>query len=452
MSRYTSALSHCKVYSMKRSHALLTAVLMLSSLGPVQAAPKAAKAPPPPPEPQEIVLRHGLSGAPLDMLATLVLRFNDAEAKPKAGNGRIQLEDVQGVADKGRLPQLALFDQEDALAMFGTRPRFRPLHQVMAAGKQNFDAKHFYPQMIDAVDDLAGRMQALPLAMSLPALFYNKTAFAKAGLDPAVLPKTWWELQEVAGKLRDAGFACPLTSSRFAWVHLENVAAQHNEPLVVKNGKQEQLALNNLVNVKHMALLTSWQKSLYFIYSGPGIEGDERFAKGECAMLTGESALYARLVRHKPDFQFGVAVLPYYDDVYGVTPSRVLPDGMALWVLAVDKKPEQLVIARFIAFLMKPDVQREWVRATGFLPMSSAAVQALREAGGNPALLAQAEARLSMPKRDAQRTKYGFGRSRIRNILNEEVEFVWGNQKPPKAALDTAVSRAAPILSNPAKP
>ena len=452
MWRYTTALFPCKVLSMKRSQALLAVVLLLASLGLVQAAPKSAKAPAPPPEPEQIVLRHGLSGAPLDVLATLALRFNDEEAKLKAGGGRIQLEDVQGVADKGQLPHLALFDQDDAMAMFDTRPRFRPLHQVMAVGKQNFDAKHFYPQMIDTVDDLAGRMQALPLAMSLPVLFYNKTAMAKAGLDPAVPPKTWWELQEVAGKLRDSGSKCPLTSSRFAWVHVENVAAQHNEPLVVKNGKQDQLALNNMVNVKHMALLTSWQKSFYFIYSGPGREGDDRFATGECAMLTGESVLYARLARQKPDFQFGIAELPYYDDVYGVRPTHVLPDGAALWVLAADKKPEQQVIARFIAFLMKPDVQREWVRATGFLPMSSAAVLALRETGGNPVLLAQADARLSMPKRDSQRTRNGFGRSRIRNILNEEVEFVWGNQKPPKAALDSAVMRAAPILSNPGKP
>lgn len=451
MSRYTNGLSPCKVHSMKRFHVLLAVGLLLSSLGQVVAAPKAAKAPAPPPEPEQIVLRHGLSGTPLDALATLVLRFNDEEAKLKTGQGRIQLQDVQGVADKGDLPHLALFDQDDAMTMFGTRPRFRPLHQVMTTGRQKFDAKHFYPQMIDTVDDLAGRMQALPLAMSLPVLFYSKPAFAKAGLDPEVPPKTWWELQEVAGKLRDSGSKCPLTSSRFAWVHVENVAAQHNEPLVVKNGKQEQLMLNNMVNVKHMALLTSWQKSLYFIYSGPGHAGDERFAKGECAMLTGESAFYAQLKRQQPDFDFGIAALPYYDDVYGVSPTRVLPDGAALWVLAADKKPEQQVIARFIAFLMKPDVQREWVRATGFLPMSSAAVQALREAGGNPVLLAQADARLSMPKRDAQRTKNGFGRSRIRNILNEEIEFVWGNQKPPKAALDAAVMRAAPVLADPGK-
>jgi sn-glycerol 3-phosphate transport system substrate-binding protein len=409
--------------------------------------PAAAVAPVTLVAPLDIVLRHEMSGAPLDSLATLVLRFNDEETKLKTGAGRIMLEDVQGVADRARLPHIALFDQDDAQHMFVTHPRFLPLYKVMETGKQRFDAKSFYPQMVDAVDDLAGKMQALPLALSLPVLFYNKTAFTKAKLDPNVPPKTWWELQEAAGNLRDAGSKCPLTSSRFAWVHLENVAAQHGEPLVTKNGKQDQLALNGMVNVKHVALLTSWHKSSYFIYSGPGREGDERFIKGECAMLTGESALYARIAREKPDFPLGIAVLPHYDDVHGVKPTHVLPDGPALWVLAADKKPEQQVIARFIAFLMMPETQREWVRATGFLPMSPAAVQALRESGGNRDVLDQAERRLSMEKRDSARTRPGFGRSRIRNILNEEIEFVWGDKKPAKEALDHAVARANPILT-----
>jgi sn-glycerol 3-phosphate transport system substrate-binding protein len=422
-------------------------VLLAKADKPARPA-KAAKVPPAPEPPQELVLRHSLSGVALDKLATLVLRFNDEEAKLKSGSGRIVLEDVQGVADKTRLPQLALFDQDDALAMFGTRPRFRPLHQVMDAGKQRFDAKQFYPQMIDAVDDLAGKMQALPMAMSLPVLYYNKAAFAKAGLDPATPPKTWWELQDAAGKLRNADFDCPLTSSQFAWVHLENVAAQHGEPLVVKDGKQERLALNNMVNVKHIALLTSWYKSSYFVYSGPGREGDERFAKGECAMLTGESSLYLRLAKD-PRFPLGVAVLPHYDDVYGARPTHVLPDGVALWVLAADKKPELQVTSRFVAFLLKPEVQGEWVRATGYLPMTPAGVQALRESGVDPALLDRAERRLSMTQRDAARTKNGNGhdRSRIRAILNEEIEFVWGNKKPAKEALDTAVMRAAPVFA-----
>ncbi len=447
---------------MNRTAATLITVLLSAFVATAWAAPdlqpaastrtaKPAKSAPAPQPLQEIVLRHGLSGTPLDALATLALQFNDQEAKRKTGAGRIGLEDVQGIGDQSRLPQLALFDQDDALTMFGTRPRFRPLHQVMEAGRERFDAKFFYPQMIDAVDDLAGKMQALPLALSLPVLFYNKEAFVKAKLDPEAPPKTWWEIQEAAGALREAGFKCPLTSSRFAWIHLENVAAQHGEPLVVKNGKHDQLALNNMVNVKHIALLTSWQKSFYFIYSGPGREGDERFAQGECAMLTGESSLYAQLAK-MPGFTFGIAELPHYDDVYGKRSANVLPDGAALWVLAADNKAEQQVIARFISFLLKPESQRAWVRATGFLPMSPAAAQALRESGANPVLIGKAERRLSMVKRDSARTRNGFGKSRIRNILNEEIEFVWGNQKPAKEALDTAVLRAGQVLAQPLAP
>jgi sn-glycerol 3-phosphate transport system substrate-binding protein len=436
---------------MKRKMTFFSVLLPLLFPVALHAAPqKKAQPAPAPVEPQRIVLRHAVSGAALDALATLTLRFNDEEAKRKGDAGLVSLEDVSGVAEKARLPHLALFDQDDALEIFDSRPRFRPLHQVMATGKQAFDAKYFYPQIFDAVDDISGKMQALPLALSLPVLFYNKTAFVNAGLDPEAPPKTWWELQEVAGKLRDAGSRCPLTSSRFTWVHVENVASQHSEPLVVKQGKSDQLALNNLVNVKHMSLLTTWQKSLYFIYAGRGVEGDERFASGECAMLTGASALYGRLKKEKPELSFGLAVLPHYDDVYGARPTQVLPDGAALWVLAADKKPELAVIARYIAFLMRPDVQRDWVRATGFLPMTPGAMQALRESGSNPALIARAEARLSMPKRDAGRTKHAdFGRSRIRNILNEEIEFVWGDSKPPKAALDSAVARAAAVLAPP---
>ncbi len=432
---------------MKRSLTGLAACALL--LAPLAEAsqPRPGRAAPPAPV-QEIVLRHALTGAPLDTLATLALRFNDAEGKRRSGASRIRLEDAQGVADRARLPHLALFNPDDALVMFGMRPRFRPLHQVMAAGGQALDARRFYPQMADAVADGAGRMQALPLALSLPALFFNKAAFVRAGLDPAAPPTTWWEVQEAAGKLRDSGAHCPLTSSRFAWVHVENVATQHGEPHLARNGRADQLALNNLVNVKHMALLTSWKKSLYFVYSGAANEGDERFAHGECAMLTGESALYAHLARQRPGFEFGVAPLPHYDDVHGVRPTHVLPDGAALWVLAAERRSEQQAIARFVAFLLRPEVQRDWVRSTGFLPMSTAAATALREAGGDALLLARTEARLAMTRRDAARTRPDdHDRSRIRAILDEEIESVWGNRKPPKAALDAAVARAAPVLA-----
>jgi len=386
---------------------------------------------------QQITLRHSLTGASLDALSTLVVRFND-EQKDKA---KVVLQDLSGVADKRQLPNLALFDGDDTWAFFGTRPRFRSMTDLLKAGGQNLDPRSFYPQIADSVDDPRGRLQALPMALTLPVLFYNKDAFAKAGLDAANPPRTWIEVQDAAGKLFDAGFKCPLTTSRFAWVHVENVSTQHGEQPLVKSGRGERLAFNNLVDVKHLALLASWQKSFYFHYFGPGREGDAKFAAGECAMLTSGSGLYADLKgRHM--FDYGVARLPDHEDVYGVQPANVLPDGASLWALAGKKKDEDRVAARFVAFLMRPDVQRQWVAGTGYLPMMPLASEALASAGLPEAVVDEAKTRLAMPRQANDRMYSGYGRERVRAILNEEVDLVWKNVKPAKQALDNAMERA----------
>ncbi len=379
---------------------------------------------------QEVVLRHALDGSALDALATLVLRFNDEQK----GKGKVVLQELSGVADRQQMPHLALLNDDDARAFFDTRPRFKHMADVMKEDRQTFDAARFYPQIADVVGDLFGRPQALPLALTLPVLFYNKAAFVKAGLDPERPPPTWWEVQQAAGKLLDAGYTCPLTTSRFAWVHLENVSAQHGEAALVRGQKGDRFTFNNLVQVKHIALLASWHKSSYFKYFGPGHEGDAKFLSGECAMLTGESGLHAELQSGLP-FAVGVAELPYYEDVYGVQPNNVLPDGATLRALPGKKKDEYRVVARFVSFLLRPDVQKEWIRKTGFLPMSPAA--------GDGAGVAEAtRKRLLAPRQKYPRTRMDFGRQRVREILGEEIEFVWQNVKPAKEALDTAMRRA----------
>ena len=118
-----------------------------------------------PAQAQDVSLRHDLSGKALDSLATLVLRFNDEQK----GKGRVLLQDVRGTEHRQVLPHLALLNTDDSMRFFDTRPRYRPLYEVMREGGQKLEATHFYPQVADAVDDASGRLQALPLALSLPA-------------------------------------------------------------------------------------------------------------------------------------------------------------------------------------------------------------------------------------------------------------------------------------------
>ena len=391
------------------------------------------KSEPAPVKPVEVVLRHGLEGRALDALATLTLKFNET----RNGKAKVLLQGVVGFArdeDKRQLPHMALLHPEDEINFFETLPRFRPLHQVLGDGGVKLDAKRFYPLMADAVDDAGGRLQALPLGLSFPVLFWNKEAFRRAGMDPEKPPKTWWEVQNAAGKLFDAGSACPFTSSRFSWLQVENLSAQHNEPLVQKPAR---VALNSMVNVKHLALLASWHKSRYFRYYGPRGEGDLHFLNGECGMLTSESSLYAEAVAHR--LPVGIAPMPYYDDVYGVTPKTVLPDGAGLWFLAGFKKADYALMADFVSFLMRPENQRDWVRATGYLPMTADAITALKESGGPANLLDAAARRLSDPR--LARVKTGGALERLRGILNVETEALWRDEKPAKEVLDTAMGK-----------
>jgi sn-glycerol 3-phosphate transport system substrate-binding protein len=400
--------------------------ILLTLLGCVLAAPVVA---------QDISLRHDLEGKALDTLATLVLRFNDG----LKGKGRVLLQDTRGLENRQVLPHLALLDPDDSMEFFATRPRFRPLYEVMRDGGQKLDASQFYPQVADAVDDASGRIQALPMALALPVLFTNRSAMRKAGLDPDQPISTWLDLQKVAGEIYDHGGKCPLTTVRFAWIHSENIAMQASEPLVARRGSAEQVLANGMVNVKHLALLASWQKSRYFHYSGPGREGNKRFLSGECAMLTGESSLYADARRAGMDF--GVAALPHYDDVYAPKPGDVLPDGAGLWVLAGHKKDEYKLAASFVSFLLRPEVQKEWVAATSYLPMTPGAVAALRESGIPQHMLDAVQKRLSVSRKGSTRIKHGPIRDRLHEFIGEEINFVWTSGRAAKEALDNAVRR-----------
>lgn len=383
---------------------------------------------------QEIVLRHSLHGEALDALATMTLKFNDSQK----GKAKVVLQNVGNLdaKEKAKLPDAAFFDLDESTRYFSTRPRFLSLYQLMRETREKVSFNDFYPQIVDAVADASGRLQALPMGMAIPVLFRNKDYFAKAGLDPEVPPRTWMQVQDMAGKLLDAGYKCPLTSTYFSRIHAENVSTQHGQPITLKGEKAD---LNTLINVKHLALLASWQRSHYFFYYGPHREAEDKFLSGECAMITADSTLFARL-SPTSGVHAGASELPYHDDAYTVTPENVLPDGASLWILAGKSKADYKVLANYIKFLLEPENQRDWVKATAFLPMTKTGMAALKGSGAfSPKILAAAEKRLSNTHRDSHPIRNEVSRSRMRAILDREVESVWTQNKPPMEALDDAM-------------
>ena len=417
----------------------LTVALSLAlACSVVQAKPAkpAAKPAPAPAASAEFELAHNLGEVGEGRLQAIVDRFN------KESGSTLKLVRLEKGDKLSALNLMRRYDMSDVLS----QPKnFVPLHDMMAKAGQPLSLGELSGDLKAGVVDAKGRLVALPVLYSTPVLFYNKNAFRKAKLNPDQPPKTWFEMQGMLDKLQDAGYACPYTSSWPVWVHVDNVSAVSGVPAANDKG---QLTFNGLPQVKHLAMMATWSKANYFKLFGRRNEASARFNEGECAMITTDSREHVDF-RDAKGVELGVAPLPYHDDVYGGRQSS-LADGASLWVGAGHAAAQYKQAAKFVSFMLSPEMQIEMVRIYGGLPLTSAARMAARSK-----LLQDGDKTLEV----AYASLNGNGNKpamrvanidAVRIVANEELEAVWADKKPAKAALDTSVSRGNALLA--AKP
>ena len=381
-----------------------------------------------------IDLSHHLDEIQAERLEPLVENFN----KQNKGIEVKLIRRVEGDAPR----QLNLVTRDEYSHFMDNKASFKPLHQVMREAKVSFDTSKLAPELRDSLVDAKGQLFALPVAFSTPVLYINKEAFRKAGLDPESPPRTWADTQDAAGKLVAAGSQCPYTTSWPAWVLIDNVSAWNGADV---NDDKGRLNFNGLLQIKHVAMMATWYKSKYFAYFGRRDEADRRFANGECGMLTSSSSLFSKFTE-SGKLDIGVSPLPYHDDVRGA-PQNTLADGASLWVAGGLKPAETKAVARFVNYVLGPEVQIGLTLAGGFLPMTSVA----RTAAGSQLLKAdlnglqvaydQLKGKTSAPKVRVSQVEP------VRRIVEEELESVWANRKPAKEALDHAVQRGNAALT-----
>lgn len=419
---------------------LIGAALASLCLSSAQAAPKPAKAAAPAAEAQsaEIELVHNLGADKGAQLQKLVDRYN-------AANPQARIVVHERAWNAGPLPTLMILGEDDLPQFLSGAPRYRPLHQIMKDAGERFETLKPPAMMTPTALDATGRLVALPVGLGTPVLYYNVQAFKEAGLNPDQPPKTWQDLQKTLGQLVAAGQTCPYTTTQPSWVLVENTSAWHNEP-VVAEGKKSSLAINGMLEVKHVAMLSSWVKARYLQFFGRGDEAAEHFAKGECAVLTASSSAWPTLKR-QAGFEVGVATLPHHAEYYGA-PQNTLADGPALWVGAGHKPAEYKAAARFVSMWLSGESQVEWQRNAGYLPLNKAGLLA-----SESRLLASdlQNVRVAIgqltnkPVTTKSRASSYPQQTAVRNIINEELEAVWADRKPTKLALDNAVERSRSV-------
>jgi sn-glycerol 3-phosphate transport system substrate-binding protein len=350
----------------------------------------------------------------------------------------------------GNAPNLLQVFEVGTATMMASKGAIKPVAEVMKSAGYKFDPNIYVPAVAGYYTAPNGQMLSFPFNSSTPVFHYNKDAFKAAGLDPEKPPTTWPEVALAAAKLKASGHKCPFTTSWISWTQLESFSAWHNVLYATKNngfgGLDARLAFNTPLHVRHIENLANMARSGLFVYKGRDNAADATFVSGECAMMTGSSALYGSVVRNGK-FAYGIGTLPYYPDVPGA-PQNTIIGGASLWVMNGKKPEEYKAVAAFLNYLSQPEVAAKSHQRTGYLPVTKASFELTDKSGfykKNPGTDVSVTQMIRKTTDKSRGVRLG-NFVQIRTIIDEEMEGVWKGSKQPKEALDEAVKRGNELL------
>ena len=345
----------------------------------------------------------------------------------------------------GNAPHILQVFEVGTATMMASKGAIVPVAKIMAAGGQKWDPKIYVPAVAGYYTAPSGEMLSFPFNSSTTVFHFNKDAFKAAGLNPDAPPKTWPEVALAAAKLKASGHKCPFTTAWVSWTQLESFSAWHNVEFATLrngfNGLGTRLAFTTPLHVRHIENLANMAKQGLFVYKGRGNAADSTFVSGECAMITGSSALYGNIKRNSK-FASGISTLPYYPDVPGA-PQNTVIGGASLWVMSGKKPDEYKGIAAFFAYLSRPDVAAASHQRTGYLPVTIPSFELTEKSGfykQNPGTDVSVTQMIRKTTDKSRGIRLG-NFVQIRTIIDEEMEQVWAGKKSAKEGLEAAKKR-----------
>ncbi len=422
---------------------IMIGAALLALVSPVQAA-------------TEIQWWHAMSGQLGRQLEKLATDFNASQTEfrvvPVYKGNYTETVSAAIFAFRSRgQPAIVQVNEIATATMMAAKGALYPVYELMRDQAEPFVAAAFLPAITGYYADMAGNMLSFPFNASTPILYYNKDLFRAAGLDPNVPPKTWPELGAAAKRLRAAGSPCGFTTSWPSWINVENFSAYHDVPVATKSngrgGLDAVLTFNNPLMERHIAQLAEWQKTRVFDYSGRNTVAEPRFQKGECGIFLGSSGTRADILANAK-FEVGYGMLPYWPDV-AAAPQNSIIGGATLWVLRDRPRDEYKGVAKFFAYLSRPEIQAAWHQNTGYLPITRAAYDLTRAQGfydRNPGTAISIEQITLKPPTENSRGLRLGSFVLIRDVIEDELELAFSGKKPAQAALDTAVDRGNRLL------
>lgn len=398
----------------------------------------------------EIQWWHSMTAVNGEWVNDLAKQFNESQKDYKI------VPTFKGTYDESMTASIAAFRSGNAphilqvfevgtATMQASKGAIVPVAQVMKDAGEKFDPSAYISAVAGYYTAPNGQMLSFPLNSSTTIFYFNKDAFKAAGLPTDKAPATWPEVVAAAAKLKAAGHKCPFTTAWQGWTQLESFSSWHNVEFATKSnglaGLDARMKVDSPLHVRHIENLSNMAKQGLFVYKGRGNVPEASFVSGECAMINTSSGFYGNVAKNAK-FAYGLAPLPYYQDVPGA-PQNTVIGGASLWVMSGKKPAEYKGVAKFFSFISTPEVQSASHKRTGYLPVTTAAYKLTEDSGfykqnpGTDVAVTQMIRKVTDKSRGIRLGNY----VQIRAIEDEELEQVWGGKKSPKEALDSIVKR-----------
>ena len=290
------------------------------------------------------------------------------------------LTNFLGALESGQVPDFAQIDSLFAKQVLNTG-RVDPVEELLSEG---FPVDDLLPNVTDFFT-IDGTLQSLPFNNSNAIMYYNRTAFEEAGLDPDSPPETLAEVRSASETLVESGVVdAGITWPNHVWFVEHWFSTAGRLLFDAENGHAGEPS-TLLTDNDTARNLYEWWRGMADdgLYINPGIEAWQEatsaFLQQEAAMLLTSTAFVAgaRSGAEKNGFEVDNAFYPTVGE------ERVGPviGGASFFVpsgLPDDRRED---VGAFLEFMASPDVQKQWHKGTGYYPIRQTAVDELSSEG-----------------------------------------------------------------------
>lgn len=301
----------------------------------------------------------------------------------------------------------------------------------------------FYPSFMEN-SQTGGKTYGIPFQRSTPVLYWNKEAFAAAGLNPEVAPANWDEMVEMgkaltlkdsAGNVTQWGVRIP--SAGFPYWLFQGLSTPAGA--ILANAEGNKVNFNDPKVVEALEYLVALSAEHGIMQPGSIDWGPtpKAFFEGETAMMWTTTGNLTN-VRNNAPFDFGVAMLPAKE-------RRGAPTGGGNFYLFKDSTDEQKDAAvDFVQWITAPEQAAAWSIATGYIAPRPDTWETRTMKGYAadfpPALVARDQLEYAV----AELSTYENGK--VTQALNDALLAAISGEKSAKEALDEAQAKAERIL------